>query len=84
MPDLRNAKEHYESFLQKNNRKSIKQSGIIIYQPKTFQNLNIVEINSDIIEHSKTSHKLSKSIRKSEKIDSNNSFYCDAIKVQLV
>ena len=84
MPDLRNAKEHYESFLQKNNRKSIKQSGIIIYQPKTFQNLNIVEINSDIIEHSKTSHKLSKSIRKSQKIDSNNSFYCDAIKVQLV
>ena len=71
-------------FYKKNNRKSIKQSGIIIYQPKTFQNLNIVEINSDIIEHSKTSHKLSKSIRKGEKIDSNNSFYCDAIKVQLV
>ena len=71
-------------YKKNNNRKSIKQSGIIIYQPKTFQNLNIVEINSDIIEHSKTSHKLSKSIRKGEKIDSNNSFYSDARKVPLV
>ena len=35
-PDPRNAKEHYESFLRKKNRKSIKQSEIITYQPKTF------------------------------------------------
>ena len=48
VPDPRIAKEHYESFLRKKNRKT---------------------------EHSKTSHKLSKTIRKSEKVDSNNSLH---------
>ena len=42
------AKEHYESFLRKKNRKT---------------------------DHSKTSHKSSKTIRKSEKVDSNNSLH---------
>ena len=36
VPDLRNAKEHYESFLRKKTRKSVKQSEIITHQPKTF------------------------------------------------
>ena len=36
IPDLRNAKEHYESFLRKLNRKPVKQSEIITHQPKTF------------------------------------------------
>ena len=36
VPDPCNAKEHYESFLRKKNRKSVKQSEIITYQPKTF------------------------------------------------
>ena len=31
VPDPRNAKEHYESFLRKKNRKSVKQSEIITY-----------------------------------------------------
>ena len=34
VPDPRNAKEHCESFLRKKNRKSVKQSEIIIYQAK--------------------------------------------------
>ena len=33
-PDPRNAKEHYQSFLRKKNGKSVKQSKIIMYQPK--------------------------------------------------
>ena len=46
IPDLRNAKEHYESFLRKKNRKLVKNSEIITYQLKTFENLNIFDITS--------------------------------------
>ena len=56
----RNAKEHYQSFLRKKNTKSVKQSKIITRQPNTSQNPNIVDIKSVIIQHPKTSHKLSK------------------------
>ena len=71
IPDPRNAKEHYQSFI----RKKRTNSGIITYQPKTFENLNTVDIKSVITEHSKTSHKLSKTTRASEKLDSNSSLY---------
>ena len=63
VPNPRNAKEHYESFLGKKSSKSVKQSEVITYQPKTF----------DITEYPKSSHKLSKTIRKGEKVDSNSS-----------
>ena len=53
VPDTRNAKEHYESFLKKKNRKSVKQSEIVTYKPKIF---DTVDIKSDITEHPKTSH----------------------------
>ena len=46
VPHARNAKQRYESFLKKKNRKSVKQSKIITYQPKPFQNPNIVDIKS--------------------------------------
>ena len=45
MPDPLNAKEHYQSFIRKKNTKLVKQSEIITYQPKTFQNPNNVDIN---------------------------------------
>ena len=35
------------------NTKTLKQSKIITYQPKTFENPNVVDIKSVIIEHSK-------------------------------
>ena len=54
IPDLCNAKEHYQSFIIKKNRKSVKQSEIITYQPKTS---DIADIKSIIIENPKTSHK---------------------------
>ena len=73
----RNAKKYHESFLKKKNRKSIKQSEIITYQPKTFQSPNIVDIKSVITEHIKTAHKLSETIRKGEKVDFNSSLYSD-------
>ena len=44
IPDLCNAKEHYQSFIRNKNTKSVKQSKIITYQPKTFENPNIVDI----------------------------------------
>ena len=62
--DPGNAKEHYESFLRMKNRKSFKKSEIITYQPKTFENPNIDHIKSVITEHSKTSQKLFKAIKK--------------------
>ena len=70
IPDPRNAKERYQSLIKKKNRKSVKQSEIITYQPKTF---DTVEIKSIIAEHPKTSHKLSKTIRQAEKVDSDSS-----------
>ena len=73
--DLCNAKEHYESFLRKKNRKSVKQSEVIACKPKTF---GTVDIKSDITEHpKKTSRKLSKTIKKGEKIGSDGSLYND-------
>ena len=80
IPDPCNAKEHYQSFIIKKNRKSVKQSEIITYQPKTFQNPNIVDIKSVITEHLQILHKLSKTIRKGENLDSNSSLYSDTKK----
>ena len=54
-------------FLRNKNTKSVKQSKITIQQPKTFENSNIVDVKSVIIEHPKT-HKLSKTTRQAEKV----------------
>ena len=78
IPDPRNAKKHYQSFVRKKNAKSVKQSQIITYQLKTFENSNIVDMKSVITEHPKTSHKLPKTIREAEKVRSNSSLYSDA------
>ena len=67
IPDPRDAKEHYKSFIIKENRKSVKQSEITTYQPRIFQNSNIVDIKSIITEHPKTSHKLSETIRQAKR-----------------
>ena len=55
MLDHRNVKEHYQSFIRKKNKKSVKKTEIITYRPKTFEKLNIVYIKSVITEHAKTS-----------------------------
>ena len=83
MPDPRNAKEHYQSFIRKKNTKSVKQSEIITYQPKTFENPNIADIKSVITKHPKTSHKLFKTIRQAEKVGSNSSLCSDTKKVNI-
>ena len=46
----------------------MKQSKIIIQQLKAIENPNTCYIKSVIIEHPKTSHKLSKTIRQAENI----------------
>ena len=61
--DPRNVKEHYQPFIRKKNTKSVKQLKIITYHPKTFENPNIVDMKSIIIEHFGTSHKLCNTIR---------------------
>ena len=43
-----NLKEHCQSFRRKKNTKSLTQSKIITYQPKTFENPNTVYIKSII------------------------------------
>ena len=78
IPDSRNAKEHYQSFIRKKNTKSVKQSEIITYQPKPFENPNIVLIKSVVTEYPKTLHKLSKA----EKVASSSSLYRDTKKVK--
>ena len=82
-PDPRNAKEHYQSFIKEENTKSVKQSKIITYQSKTFENLNIVDIKSIITEHPRAPHKLSKTVRQAEKVGSNSSLYSDTKKVKI-
>ena len=68
IPNPRNTKEHYQWFLRKKSTKLVKQSKIITQQPRTFENPNIVDINSAIIEHLKTSYILSKTIKQDEKV----------------
>ena len=58
--DPGNTKEHYQLFVKKKTTKSVKQSEIFTYQPKTFENPTLVDINFAITEHSKPSHELSK------------------------
>ena len=75
-PDPRNAKEHYQTFIRNKKTKSVKQSEIITYQLGIFENPNIVDTKLVIIEHPKTSQKLSKT----EKVGSNSSLYSDTKK----
>ena len=55
--------KHYQSFIRDKNTKSVKQSEIITYQPKAFENPNSVNIKPVITDNSKISRKLSKTIR---------------------
>ena len=57
----------YQSFIRKKSKFN-KESKIMTQQPKTFENPKIVDIKSVIIEHANISHKLSKTIRQSEKV----------------
>ena len=67
--DPSNAKEYYNSYLkEKKNAKLVKGLKIIIQQLKATENPNIVDIKSVIIEHPKTSHKLTPTIRQAKKV----------------
>ena len=67
-------------FIRKKNSKSVKQSEIITYEPKSFESPNIVDIKSVIAEHPKISHKLSKTKKQPGKVGSNSSLYGDTKK----
>ena len=77
VPDPHNAKQHYQLFVRRKSRKSVKPSKI-----KTFENPNLVDIKPIITEHPKASHKLSKTIRQAGKVGSNSSSYSDTRKVK--
>ena len=79
IPAPRNAKEHYQSFIRKENAKSVKQSETITQKSKTLENSNTV----DIKQHSETSYKLSKTTIQAQKVSqvgSNSSLYSDTKK----
>ena len=57
IPDSRYAKEQYQSFIIKKNKKSVKQSEIITDRQKTF---DILDIKSIITEHPKNLHNYSR------------------------
>ena len=63
--------------LLEKNTKTVKQLKMITYQPNTFENPSIVNIESVIINHPKISHKSWKIISPTEKVGSNSSLYCD-------
>ena len=64
IPNPRNAKEHYQSFIKYKTKKLAKQQKIITYRPKTFENPKIVDIKSVILEQA-------------EKASSNSFLYSD-------
>ena len=73
-----NAEVHFQSFIRKKSTKSVKQWKIITQQSKTLENSNIVDIKLVIIEHPKTLHKLSKTVRQAQKdsqVGCNSSLY---------
>ena len=88
IPDPPNAKQHYQSFIRNKNTKSVKQSEIITYQPKTFEDPNIFDIkpvitNIPVItEYPKISHNVSKIISHSGKVSSDSSLYSGTKKVK--
>ena len=57
--DPRNAKEHYQSLIWKKSTKLLKKTKVITQQPKTVENPNSLDIKPVIIEHPKSSNKLS-------------------------
>ena len=61
----------------------MKQSEMTIYQPATFENPDIVDIKSILIEYPKTSHKLSKTIGQAINVGSNSSLYSDTKNVKI-
>ena len=79
IPDPSDAEEQYQSFVRKKNTESAKQSEVITYQPKSFENPSIVDVKSVIIEHPKTSHKFSKTEKVSQ-VGSNSSLHSDTKK----
>ena len=82
-----NAKEYYQSSIRNPpHAKSVKQSEIIAYQPKPFENPNIVDIKSGIIENPEILHNFFKTKRQGKnvsQVDSNSSLYSDTKKVKI-
>ena len=85
IPDPSNSKDYYQSYMKKKAQTLVTRSKRISQQPKTLENLNIVNTKSAIAEHPKTYHKLFKTIKQAEKLsqvsgaykNSNSPFYSE-------
>ena len=83
-----NAKEHYQSFLRNENTTPVKQSKTIIKEPELRKTNKIIELKQVNIEHPEYSHKLTKTIKETEKVSEivspgkkiNNPLYSDTTK----
>ena len=62
--------------------KSVKQSEIITNQPTIFEKPNVIVIKLVITEYPKLLQKLSKTIKKAEKVGRDRSLYSDTKKVE--
>ena len=56
-PDAINAKAYYQSYLKRKSTKLVKRSKINTQQRKALENQDILDIETVIIKHPKTSHK---------------------------
>ena len=72
VPDPRNVKEHHELFLRKKNSNSVKQLEIITYKSNNLALLIKIRYYRPC-----ENFKLSRTIKKGEKIGSNSSLYSD-------
>ena len=68
IPDLSNGKEYYKFIWSKNPTNFVKRSKIIAQKLKAIENTNTVAVKSAVIEYPETSHELSETIRKVEKV----------------
>ena len=61
--------------MRNKNKKLVKRPKIITQRTETVENLSIVDIKLVTIEHSKTSHKLSKNIKQAKKFSQVRTFF---------
>ena len=61
--------------MRNKNKKLVKRPKIITQRTETVENLSIIDIKSVTIEHSKTSHKLSKNIKQAKKFSQVRKFF---------
>ena len=63
--------------MKKENKKLVKRSKVIVQQPKTIEDPNTVDIKSVIVTHPKTSHRLFKTVKNTQRVGADSSLYSE-------